>query len=140
MNQHIKNIQISKIYEEWVYKTFPKCFDGSFRPLSLGIFQELVEQLPEELSKRQLRRFIHWYTNQIVYTEAFFHNDFRVNLDGSDATEIDSNEKEQAQIRLIGIYMRKEIFRENTEEAHEQRKAATRLEFLKKIAKKNQKD
>ena len=94
--------------------------------------------MPEELSKRQLRRFIHWYTNQIVYTEAFFYNDFRVNLDGSDATEIDSNEKELAEIRLIGIYMRKEIFRQNADEAHEQRKAAAPIEFLKKLAKKNQ--
>ncbi len=84
--QHLKNVITSQIYQTWLYETFPKCFNGLFRPLSLGVFQELAEQL---------RRFMHWYTEQVAYIEAFFHNDFRVNLDGSDAQEIDRGPVEE---------------------------------------------
>ncbi len=105
------------IYKEWLCDKFPKCFDGSFRPLAKGIFYEISEQLPDEISKTQLRSCLHWYTRKIEYFNAFTLHLFRVNLDGTNAEAISVRDREDAQINLIILYMRKaEANRKSLEE------------------------
>jgi sRNA-binding protein len=128
------------VYKEWLCDKFPTCFNDSFRPLAKGIFFEISEQLPDEISKTQLRTCLHWYTRNIEYLNAFTHHHFRINLDGTDAEAISVRDREDAQINLIISYMRKA---ESNRKLLEKRDSARRnflknLNLTKKVDKKKQ--
>lgn len=128
------------VYKEWLCDKFPTCFNDSFRPLAKGIFFEISEQLPNEISKTQLRTCLHWYTRNIEYLNAFTHHHFRVNLDGTDAEAISVRDREDAQINLIILYMRKA---EENQKSFEEQDSARRnflknLNLTKKAGKENQ--
>ncbi len=121
------------IYKDWLCNKFPTCFNGSFRPLAKGIFFEISEQLPDEISKTQLRTCLHWYTRNIEYLNAFTHHHFRVNLDGTDAEEISVRDREDAQINLIILYMRKAEANRKALEEQEKTRESARRNFLKNL-------
>lgn len=103
MNKKFRQEIYNKVYKDWLCTQFPNCFNNSFRPLSIGIFDKLVVQLPKGISKTQLRRCIGWYTSRMAHFRAFNYYVFRVNPDGSDAEKISAYNKKHAYLRSIEI-------------------------------------
>ena len=72
---------------------FPACFsiEGQAKPLKVGIFQEIAEQLTEEdnVSKTRLRQVLRHYTSSWRYLKSIKLGVKRVDLAGESVAEID---------------------------------------------------
>lgn len=83
---------------------FPDCFSlqGEARPLKIGIFQDLVERLKDEmdLSKTQLRSALRQYTSSWRYLYGIKVGAVRVDLDGYTCGAIDEQHIEHARNQL----------------------------------------
>lgn len=79
---------------------FPACFSltGEAKPLKIGIFQDLVERLQNDVtvSKTQLRQALRVYTSSWRYLEATKEGVTRVDLDGVAGDAIDASQAEHA--------------------------------------------
>ncbi|MGJ8693886.1 MAG: RNA chaperone ProQ [Thalassotalea sp.] len=79
---------------------FPACFsiDGQAKPLKVGIFQEIAEQLTEEdnISKTRLRQALRHYTSSWRYLKSIKLGAHRVDLAGEKIAEIDKEQAEHA--------------------------------------------
>lgn len=79
---------------------FPACFSiqGQAKPLKVGIFQELAEQLndDEQISKTRLRQALRHYTSSWRYLKSIKLGAFRVDLAGNDVAEIDQEQADHA--------------------------------------------
>lgn len=94
----------SKEVIAFLAQTFPQCFSlqGEAKPLKVGIFQDLSEQLKdnENLSKTLLRASLRHYTNSWRYLYSIKEGSHRVNLDGSDDEIITKEHAEYAEQKL----------------------------------------
>lgn len=94
----------SKEVIAFLAETFPASFSlsGDAKPLKIGIFQDIVEQLQEDarVSKTLLRSTLRHYTNSWRYLHAVKEGAFRVNLDGSHDAAIEKEHAEHAQQQL----------------------------------------
>ncbi|MDN4504210.1 RNA chaperone ProQ [Alteromonadaceae bacterium BrNp21-10] len=85
-------------------ETFPACFsiEGEAKPLKIGIFQDIAEQITEEprLSKTLLRLSLRHYTNSWRYLHSIKEGAHRVNLAGENDAVIDKEHAEHAQLQL----------------------------------------
>ncbi|WP_448212992.1 RNA chaperone ProQ [Colwellia sp. MEBiC06753] len=90
----------SKEIIAYLAEKFPACFsvEGPVKPLKIGIFQELAEQLSEDetVSKTRLRQALRHYTSSWRYLKSIKAGSFRVDLTGSNAEEIDETQAEHA--------------------------------------------
>jgi len=79
---------------------FPKCFliKGAAKPLKIGIFQELAEQLADDdmVSKTRLRQVLRHYTSSWRYLKSIKLGAQRINLQGEDVAEIDQEQADYA--------------------------------------------
>ena len=79
---------------------FPQCFsiEGQAKPLKVGIFQEIAEQLTEEdnISKTRLRQALRHYTSSWRYLKSIRKGSFRVDLAGEQVAEIDQEQADYA--------------------------------------------
>jgi len=79
---------------------FPKCFliKGAAKPLKIGIFQELAEQLANDdmVSKTRLRQVLRHYTSSWRYLKSIKLGAQRINLQGEDVAEIDQEQADYA--------------------------------------------
>ncbi|MFS1537935.1 MAG: RNA chaperone ProQ [Candidatus Phlomobacter fragariae] len=89
----------------FLVKRFPHCFiaEGEARPLKIGIFQDLVERLTEEdgISKTQLRSALRKYTSSWRYMHGVKEGAKRVDLDGNDCGDLESEHVEYARQQLM---------------------------------------
>jgi ProP effector len=94
----------SKEVIAFLAETFPASFSlsGDAKPLKIGIFQDIVEQLKDEerLSKTLLRSTLRHYTNSWRYLHSVKEGAFRVNLDGSHDAAIEKEHADHAQLQL----------------------------------------
>ena len=83
---------------------FPACFstEGQAKPLKVGIFQEIAEQLTEEdnISKTRLRQALRHYTSSWRYLKSIKLGAHRVDLAGEKIAEIDKDQAEHAEKTL----------------------------------------
>jgi ProP effector len=90
----------SKEIISFLAERFPECFSvsGAAKPLKVGIFQELAEQLAEqdEVSKTRLRQALRHYTSSWRYLKAIKVGAQRVNLVGESVAEIDQAQADHA--------------------------------------------
>ncbi len=84
----------------YLAEKFPNCFTikGAAKPLKIGIFQELAEQLAEDdkVSKTRLRQVLRHYTSSWRYLKAIKLAAKRVNLQGEEVAEIDQEQADYA--------------------------------------------
>jgi ProP effector len=94
----------SKEVIAFLAETFPASFSltGDAKPLKIGIFQDIVEQLKDEerLSKTLLRSTLRHYTNSWRYLHSVKEGAFRVDLDGSHNAAIEKEHVDHAQLQL----------------------------------------
>ncbi len=92
--------QTNKELIAYLAEKFPKCFilKGAAKPLKIGIFQELAEQLAEDdkVSKTRLRQVLRHYTSSWRYLKAIKLGAKRVNLAGEEVAEIDQEQADYA--------------------------------------------
>ncbi len=83
---------------------FPLCFsvEGQAKPLKVGIFQEIAEQLTEDdnVSKTRLRQVLRHYTSSWRYLKSIKVGASRINLTGESVAEIDQEQAEHAKNTL----------------------------------------
>ncbi|QOL24999.1 RNA chaperone ProQ [Thalassotalea sp. LPB0316] len=79
---------------------FPACFsiEGPAKPLKVGIFQDLAEQLAEDetVSKTRLRQALRHYTSSWRYLKSVKVGSHRVDLLGEQVAEIDQEQADYA--------------------------------------------
>ncbi|RZN59082.1 RNA chaperone ProQ [Avibacterium paragallinarum] len=82
----VKKLANSKEIIAYLAEKFPLCFtvEGTFKPLKIGIFQDLSEALAddESVSKTRLRQALRQYTLNWSYLSSFKEGAERVGLDG----------------------------------------------------------
>ena len=85
-------------------ETFPACFsiEGEAKPLKIGIFQDIAEQITEEprLSKTLLRLSLRHYTNSWRYLQSVKEGEQRVDLDGNGVALVELDHAEHAKKQL----------------------------------------
>ena len=90
----------SKELIAYLAEKFPACFsiEGAAKPLKIGIFQELAQQLADDetVSKTRLRQALRHYTSSWRYLKSIKKGSFRIDLEGNDAEEIDQAQAEYA--------------------------------------------
>ena len=90
----------SKEIIAYLAEKFPACFslEGPAKPLKVGIFQDLAEQLEgdESVSKTRLRQALRHYTSSWRYLKAIKVGSHRVDIQGNDVAEIDEAQAEYA--------------------------------------------
>jgi len=84
----------------YLAEKFPKCFliKGAAKPLKIGIFQELAEQLSDDdmVSKTRLRQVLRHYTSSWRYLKSIKVGVQRINLQGEEVAEIDQEQADYA--------------------------------------------
>ncbi|EEJ2565072.1 RNA chaperone ProQ [Salmonella enterica subsp. enterica] len=94
----------SKEVIAFLAERFPHCFsaEGEARPLKIGIFQDLVERVGDEmnLSKTQLRSALRLYTSSWRYLYGVKPGATRVDLDGNPCGELEEQHVEHARKQL----------------------------------------
>ncbi|GAA5140526.1 RNA chaperone ProQ [Thalassotalea piscium] len=84
----------------YLVEKFPGCFslEGPVKPLKVGIFQELAEQLADDetVSKTRLRQALRHYTSSWRYLKAIKLGAFRVDITGTEVAEIDQAQADYA--------------------------------------------
>jgi ProP effector len=84
----------------YLVEKFPGCFslEGPAKPLKVGIFQELAEQLAEDetVSKTRLRQALRHYTSSWRYLKSIKLGAFRVDITGAEVAEIDQAQADYA--------------------------------------------
>lgn len=100
---------------------FPKCFvlNGEVKPLKIGIFQDLAEDLAESevVSKRLLRMSLRHYTSGWKYLASVKSGAYRVDLQGNDGDKVDAEHAEHAAEQL-------QLSKKKAAETREQQKQA----------------
>uniref|UniRef100_A0A3B0LWJ8 RNA chaperone ProQ n=1 Tax=Arsenophonus endosymbiont of Trialeurodes vaporariorum TaxID=235567 RepID=A0A3B0LWJ8_9GAMM len=95
----------SKEIIAFLAKRFPQCFiaEAEARPLKIGIFQDIVARLTEEdgISKTQLRSALRMYTSSWRYLYGVKEGAKRVDLDGNDCGDLESEHVEYARQQLM---------------------------------------
>ncbi|MEI7369246.1 RNA chaperone ProQ [Pectobacterium colocasium] len=94
----------SKEVIAFLAERFPLCFttEGETRPLKIGIFQDLVERVPESdnVSKTQLRSALRLYTSSWRYLYGVKLGAQRVDLDGNPCGELEQQHVDHARTQL----------------------------------------
>lgn len=84
----------------YLVEKFPGCFslEGPVKPLKVGIFQELAEQLADDetVSKTRLRQALRHYTSSWRYLKSIKLGAFRVDITGAEVAEIDQAQADYA--------------------------------------------
>lgn len=114
-------------------ETFPNCFcvEGEARPLKIGIFQDLVERVPEEinLSKTRLRSALRLYTSSWRYLHGIKSGATRIDLDGNPCGELEEQHVAHAHQQLAEAKARIQAYKQ------EQKQKRTMEQEQKKQAK-----
>lgn len=96
-----------KVYQDWLLKTFPALFNEKFLPMPIGIFEQLCDCLPANISRTDLRATLGWYASRIKYLNNVCSLEHRLNLDGTVASVISSAEKAAAVKKIKEIVQAK---------------------------------
>jgi ProP effector len=141
----------SKDLIAYLAEKFPACFSlkGAAKPLKIGIFQELAEQLAddENVSKTRLRQALRHYTSSWRYLKSIKLGAQRINLQGEEVAEIDKEQADYASKTLKESQekfaqkhpQKKNIAQQGTKSDHKRSDKAESKETTNKTADKKQK-
>lgn len=115
----------------YLMQKFPKCFfditTTDVRPLKIGILEDVVARLPDEIkpdgvySKTAIRQGIKLYAATINYLQACKEGAVRVDLDGNDTDEIITADQAQYAVEKMAVVQEK--MRKRAEEYAARKKA-----------------
>ena len=88
-------------------KQWPKLFKTP-RPLSIGIYEQLAEQLDHDDDKIRLRRALYYWCNLYNYIKSVAAGGQRIGLNGPEGTVTDQH-RENAKKRLAQIKRRNDL-------------------------------
>jgi ProP effector len=84
----------------WLAATWPTAFTWPFRPLAIGAHRAIHAARPESISAKSVYPALYSHTSTLSYLRAVANGERRINLDGTDAGEIDEDEKSAARARI----------------------------------------
>ena len=90
---------------ERLFQLYPKLFGARFLPLKLGVFQELMENHPEDFKKDELKLALGQHTRSTRYLEAVAAGEKRHGLDGEPASDLAPEHIHHA---LLEVYRRRQ--------------------------------
>lgn len=85
-------------------KTHPAVFAGGFKPLRIGILEDLVKAHEGEISRSILRRFMAVHTSRHGYLMAVAAGGPRYSLDGSEDGHVTEEQQKYARERIARLY------------------------------------
>ncbi len=126
----------------YLMQKFPKCFfditTTDVRPLKIGILEDVVARLPDEIkpdgvySKTAIRQGIKLYAATINYLQACKEGAVRVDLDGNDTDEIITADQAQYAVEKMAVVQEK--MRKRAEEYAARKKAQQEQEQARAAA------
>jgi sRNA-binding protein len=100
-NQDDKKEQRQRVLYDWLFVDYPSVFNSKNPvPLTKGIADTLLEQLPENVTKADLKSVLGWYCRRMNYLQALIKHPHRVNLNNEPVEAITDEEKTAAQQQL----------------------------------------
>lgn len=104
MTTDVVKLKTTKDIITYLAKKFPQCFsvEGNAKPLKIGIFEDLANQLAEDehVSKTRIRTALRNYTNSWRYLHSVKVGTQRVDLDGNPCGEITQEQQQHAEQQL----------------------------------------
>ena len=90
-----------RVLDDWLFIQYPTVFRiKNPLPLALGTGKELLNQMPETLTKAEFKAVMTWYCGREPYLQAILKGTQRINLQGELVGEIGELDKSSAQERL----------------------------------------
>ena len=90
-----------RVLDDWLFIQYPTVFRiKNPLPLALGTGKELLNQMPETLTKAEFKAVMTWYCGREPYLQAILKGTQRINLQGELVGEISELDKSSAQERL----------------------------------------
>ncbi|MDD5754316.1 MAG: ProQ/FINO family protein [Methylococcales bacterium] len=90
-----------RVFENWLYRQYPNVFSLKTPiPLAIGTGEELMKQLPENITQAAFKAAMIWYCRRISYQKAILKHTQRINLQGELVGEVAKNDRCLAQYRL----------------------------------------
>ena len=87
-----------RVFENWLYQTYPTVFKLKKPvPLAIGIGEELLKQLPDNVTVAEFKAAMSWYCRRTAYHKAILKHKQRINLQGELVGEVTENDKRLAQ-------------------------------------------
>lgn len=101
LNQDNKKDQRQRVLYDWLFVDYPYVFNSKNPlPLTKGIADTLLERLPENVTKADLKSVLGWYCRRMNYLQALIKHPHRVNLDNEPVEVITDEEKITAQQQI----------------------------------------
>ena len=96
-----KKEQRQRVLYDWLFVDYPSVFNSrNPLPLTKGIADTLLEKLPENITKADLKSVLGWYYRRMNYQQALLKHSHRVNLDNEPVEVITDEERIAAQQQL----------------------------------------
>jgi sRNA-binding protein len=93
-----------RVFDNWLYQQYPTVFKLKHPiPLAIGIGEELLKQLPDNVKPADLKSAMAWYCHRTCYQKAMLKHTQRINLQGELVGEVKEQDKKVAQDRFDRI-------------------------------------
>lgn len=101
--------KIKRAHEQTIVERFPDTFklSGRRKPLAVGIRQSLIERCPD-IPEDHVGRFLHRYTNKLVYLFALREGNPRYDLNGTAVGVVSESEAAGAKEKKQAILARED--------------------------------
>jgi sRNA-binding protein len=87
-----------RVFENWLYAMYPTVFRLKKPiPLAIGTGEELLKQLPDNVTVAEFKAAMSWYCRRTAYHKAILKHKQRINLQGEMVGEVTENDKRLAQ-------------------------------------------
>jgi sRNA-binding protein len=87
-----------RVFENWLYATYPTVFRLKKPiPLAIGTGEELLKQLPDNVTVAEFKAAMSWYCRRTAYHKGILKHKQRINLQGEMVGEVTENDKRLAQ-------------------------------------------
>jgi len=88
-----------------LWELHPRLFGARFRPLKLGVFEDLMARHPDEFKKDELKQALGQHVRSTRYLEAVADGDMRHDLDGH---AVDPVAPEHVQHAIMEVFRRRQ--------------------------------
>lgn len=84
-----------------LWELHPRLFGARFRPLKLGIFEDLMARHPDQFKKEELKQALGQHVRSTRYLEAVAEGDRRHDLDGDPVDEVAPEHVQHAILEVL---------------------------------------
>jgi sRNA-binding protein len=93
------------VLDDWLCQQYPLVFNcANPIPLAIGTGEELMQQLPETVSRADFKLVMSWYCRRTKYQKAILEHSHRINLQGELVGEVRENDRKLAQDRVNNVH------------------------------------